>query len=128
MGFFRRFAEGLGHSTGVAGLAEAASAWGWRPGEGDPLQAGMIDAVHDVARTLHGAFRSTSESSGAELGRTMFHDAYRGSVDGRAVTVANAGIDLEEVVAGGRRLEGNAVVAVELSTLLPIAGIEPRGR
>ena len=29
MGFFRRFVEGLGHSTPVAGIAEAASSWGW---------------------------------------------------------------------------------------------------
>lgn len=131
MGFFRRFAEGLGHSTGVAGLADAASAWGWKPVEGDPLESRLTDAVHGVARTLHGAFRSTSAGAGshsAELGRTTFHDAYRGTVDGRAVTVANAWIAVEAVVAGGRHLEGNAIVAVELSTLLPIVGIEPRGR
>ena len=29
MGFFRRFAEGLGHSAPVAGIAEAAASWGW---------------------------------------------------------------------------------------------------
>jgi len=36
VGFFRRFAEGPGQSTRVAGLAEAASSWGWEPaGEAD---------------------------------------------------------------------------------------------
>ena len=131
MAFFRRFAEGLGHSSRVAGLAEAAPTWGWEPVDGDPFESGLTDMVHDVARTLHGVPRSTSlgaGSSSAELGMTMFHDVYRGTVDGRAVTVANAWIDVEAVVAGGRHIEGNAIVAVELSTLLPIVGIEPRGR
>lgn len=131
MGFFRRFAEGLGHSTGVEGLAEAASTWGWQPVDGDPLESGLTDMVHDVARTLHGVLRSTSIGAGShsvQLGGTMFHDAYRGTMDGRAVTVANAWIDVEAVVAGGRHIEGNAIAAVELSTLLPVVGIEPRGR
>ena len=126
MAFFRRFAEGLGHSSRVAGLAEAAPTWGWEPVDGDPFESGLTDMVHDVARTLHGVPRSTS--LGSELGMTMFHDAYRGTVDGRAVTVTNAWIDVEAVVAGGRHIEGNAIVAVELSTLLPIVGVEPRGR
>jgi len=128
MGFLRRFTEGLGHSTRVAGLAEAASGWGWERVDGDPLESGLTTMVHDVARALHGLSRSTSVSLTAELGRTIYHDAYRGTVDGRAVTVANAWIDVEAVVAGGVHIEGNAVVAVELSTLLLIAGIEPRGR
>jgi hypothetical protein len=125
MAFFRRFAEGLGHSSGVAGLAEEAPTWGWEPVDGDPFESGLTDMVHDVARTLHGVLRSTSLGAGshsAELGRTMFHDAYRGTVDDRAVTVANAWIDVEAVVAGGKHIEGNAIVAVELSTLLPIVG------
>jgi hypothetical protein len=131
MAFFRRFAEGLGHSSRVAGLAEAAPTWGWEPVDGDPFESGLTDVVHDVSRTLHGVPRRTSlgaGSSSAQLGGTMYHDAYRGTVDGRAVTVANAWIDVEAVVAGGRHIEGNAVVAVELSTLLPVVGIEPRGR
>src|SRR5256885_7097490 len=84
MAFFRRFAEGLGHSSGVAGLAEAAPTWGWEPVDGDPFESGLTDMVHDVARTLHGVLRSTSLGAGshsAELGRTMFHDAYWGTVD-----------------------------------------------
>ena len=131
MGFFRRFAEGLGHSTGVVGLAQAVSAWGWEPVDGDPLDSGLTSTVHDVARTLHGAPRSTSIGAGSHsvsLAGTIFHDAYRGTVDGRTVTIANAWIPLEAVVAGGRHLEGNSIVAVELASILPIAGIEPRGR
>ena len=131
MAFFERFAEGLGHSSGVAGLAEAARTWGWEPVEGDPFASGLTQMVHDVARTLQGAPRTTSIGAGshsAQLGRTMFYDVYRGTVDGRAVTVANAWIDVAAVVAGAKRIVGNAVVAVELSTILPIVGIEPRGR
>ena len=29
MGFSRRFTQGVGRATRVAGLAEAASSWGW---------------------------------------------------------------------------------------------------
>src|SRR5260370_19657454 len=129
MSFFRRFAEGLGQSCGVAGLAEAAPTWGWQPVDGDPFESGLTDMVHDVARTLHGVPLSTSLGAGshsAELGGTMFHDAYRGTLDDRAVTVANAWIDVEAVVAGGKHIEGHAIVAVELSTLLPIVGLQPR--
>ena len=57
-----------------------------------------------------------------------YHDAYRGTRDGRTVTVANAWIAIEAVVAGGEHLEGGAITAVELSTLLMIVGIEPRLR
>jgi hypothetical protein len=60
--------------------------------------------------------------------RMPYHDAYRGTRDGRAVTIANAWIASEAVVAGGRHVEGAAVTAVELSTLLMIGGIEPRLR
>jgi hypothetical protein len=42
--------------------------------------------------------------------------------------VANAWIAIEAVVAGGRRLQGAALAAVELTTVLMIAGIEPRLR
>ena len=69
-----------GTPLGVVGLAGAAPAWGWEPVDGDPFESGLIDVVHDVARTLHGVPRSTSlgaGSSSAELGQTMFHDVYR---------------------------------------------------
>src|SRR5436190_21745574 len=92
MGFFRRFAEGLGHSSGVAGLAEAAPTWGWEPVDGDPFESGLTGMVHDVARTLHGVPRSTSLGAGshsAELGWTMIHYEYRGTVVRRAVTGAD---------------------------------------
>ncbi|HUO75241.1 MAG TPA: hypothetical protein VMU39_31065 [Solirubrobacteraceae bacterium] len=128
MGFFRRFAEGLGHSTRVEGLAEAASSWGWEPAGDEPFDPELTDLIHGVLRTLHGAFRGTGGIQGVETAHTNYHDAYRATEDGRAVTVANAWSPVEAVVAGGRRVEGVAAVGVELSTALMIAGIEPRGR
>lgn len=131
MGFFRRFKEGLGHSTPIAGMAEAAASWGWKPVEGDPLDSGLTSLVHRVARTLHGAFAkqlSGMGSADAGFGKTLYHDAYTGTVGGRAVTVANAWIPIEAVVAGGKHLEGSSIVAVELTTILPILSIEPRDK
>jgi hypothetical protein len=128
MGFFRRFAEGLGHSTGVPGLADAASSWGWETIGDEPFDDELTDLIHGVARALHGVFRYIPGSRDLDKARTNYHDTYRGTVDGRAVTVANAWIAVEAVVAGGRHVEGSAVVGVELSTALLIAGIEPRGR
>ena len=130
MGFFRRFTEGLGHSTPIAGMAEAAASWGWKPVEGDPLDSGLTGLVHRVARTLHGTFAQqlSMGSGGGGFGQTFYHDAYTGTVGGRAVTVANAWIPIEAVVAGGKHLEGSSIVAVELTTLLPILSIEPRDK
>jgi hypothetical protein len=130
LAFFRHFAEGLGHSDPISGLPEAAVAWGWHAVDGDPFESGLVDQIHDVARALHGVFASTSIAGGSHsvAMRMTFRDAYQGTVAGRAITVANGWMPIEAVVAGGRRVEGSAVVAVELSTVLLIAGIEPRGR
>jgi hypothetical protein len=127
MGFFRRFAEGLGHSTPVAGIAEAASAWGWEAVD-EPFEGGTTDRIKGVVRTLHGVFRTTSSDGDLAPARMHYHDAYRATREGRAVTIANAWVAIDAVVAGGRHVEGAAVTAVELSTLLMIAGIEPRLR
>jgi hypothetical protein len=127
MGFFRRFTEGLGHSTPVAGITEAAASWGWEAVD-EPFVGGTTDLIKRGVRTLHGVLRTTDPIDNRPAARLLYHDAYRGTQDGRAVTVANAWLAIDAVVAGGRRLEGCAVTAVELSTLLMIAGIEPRLR
>src|SRR5947209_13497159 len=126
MGFFRRFAQGLGHSTPVAGIAQAASSWGWEAVD-EPFHGGTTDLITGAVRTLHGVFR-TMRPNDEHTPRMHYHDAYRGTRDGRIVTVANAWIAIEAVVAGGEHVEGAAVTAIELSTVLMIAGIEPRLR
>ena len=94
MGFFRRFAEGLGHSTPIAGIAEAAGSWGWEAVD-EPFDGGTTDRITGVVRTLHGAFRTTGPDDGRATARMHYHDAYRGTRDGRAVTIANAWIAIE---------------------------------
>lgn len=126
MGFFRRFTEGLGHSEPIAGMAEGAAAWGWQPVDGVPFSSSVTDQVRGIGRTLHGAFRNTTGLPSSAVPRVTYHDAYRGTVGGRTVTVANAWQPVEAVVAGGAHVEGCGVVGVELSTLLLLAGIEPR--
>lgn len=127
MGFFRRFSEGLGHSEPIAGMAEGAAAWGWQAVDGDPFSSSVTGQVRSIGRTLHGAFRSTSGLPGSFVPSVTYHDAYRGTVGDRTVTVANAWQPVEAVVAGGAHVEGCGVVGVELRTLLLLAGIEPRG-
>ena len=127
MGFFRRFAEGLGHSTPIAGIAEAARSWGWEAVD-EPFGGGTTDQIRGVTRTLHGVFRTMRPDDDLATARMHYHDAYQGTRDGRAVTIANAWVAIEAVVAGGRHVEGAAVTAVELSTLLVLGGIEPRLR
>jgi hypothetical protein len=127
MGFFRRFAEGLGHSTPVAGIAEAASSWGWEAVD-EPFSGSTTDLIMGAVRTLHGVFRTMRPTHDLASEHMHYRDAYRGTRDGRAVTIANAWTAIEAVVAGGVHVEGGAVTAVELSTLLLIAGIEPRLR
>ena len=127
MGFFRRFAEGLGHSTPVAGIAEAAASWGWEAVD-DPFHGGTTDLIKGAVRTLHGAFR-TMRPTDDHAPRMLCHDAYRGTRDGRTVTVA------ERVASRSRRWSPAANTSrappsprLELSTVLMIAGIEPRLR
>ena len=89
MGFFRRFAQGLGHSTPVAGIAQAGSSWGWVAVD-EPFDGGTADLIEGAVRTLHGAFRTMRPNDGLPTRQMDYHDAYRGTRDGRAVTVANS--------------------------------------
>ncbi|HEY2812635.1 MAG TPA: hypothetical protein VGJ03_04135 [Acidimicrobiales bacterium] len=110
-------------------MAEAAAAWGWQPVDGDPFSSTLTGQVHGLIRTFHGVFRSTTVVNDALVfQKVTYHDVYRGTVGGRAVTVANAWQPVDAVVAGGAHVEGCGVVAVELATFLLLAGIEPRGR
>ena len=83
MGFLRRFAEGLGHSTPVAGIAEAAASWGWEAVD-EPFHGGTTDLIHGCRRepcTEPSGTDATNRTIGAR--RMLYHDAYRGTRDGR---------------------------------------------
>ena len=78
---------------------------------------------------MHGAARSLGavRRQGLRIGATTFRDAYRGSVAGRAVIVANAWTNIgPEVRQSTGEWYGAAVCAVELPSLLPLLCVQPR--
>ncbi len=113
----------------IPGLADAMAAQGWAPISGQPFDGHLEDDVHETARTLYGFSRGQPAIRVVVLrvGGTTYRDAFRGTVDGRAVTVASVWTAMEgENRYGTGEVKGVAVCAVELPTLLPIACVQPR--
>jgi hypothetical protein len=112
---------------GVPGLAEVASAQGWLPADGKrPFDGQLEDAVHDMSRTLYGVAHLTG-SSDTRISPTFYRDAFRGTLSGRNVTVANAWTGVTPGlfgITGG--MCGVAVCVAELPSVLPIGLIQPR--
>lgn len=112
---------------GVPGLAKVAVGQGWQPLSGKPFDGHLEEAVHEITRVMYGAPRSAQSERGVRVGGTAFRDAFRGSISGRAVIVANAwtGIEAESLHSTGGK-SGVAVCAAELPSMLPIACVQPR--
>ena len=125
---------GTGHPAsrgpGAApGLAEFAAAEGWLPAGDRPFDGHLEDAAAEINRTLHGAARTLGAARlhGIRIGATVFRDAYRATVGGRAVTVANAWTNIEpEVRHSTGEMHGAAVCAVELPSVLAMMCVQPR--
>jgi hypothetical protein len=115
--------------AGIPGLAEVAVAQGWQPVSGQPFDGHLEDAVHDITRCMYGVPRQmpTVAQHGVRIGGTVFRDAFRGNISGRAVIVANAWTSIEpELRQSTGDVKGAAVCAVELPSMLPIACVQPR--
>ncbi len=125
----RRRAEVRGGPTVIPGLPEVAAQLGLQPASAErPFDGHLEDKVHEATRNLHGQPRSRTAFTQEVVGATTFSDVYRGNVDGRTVTIANAWTDMEMDRPVEVHYRGTAVCAVELATMLPIAGIEPRSK
>src|ERR1700736_3900480 len=114
---------------GVPGLADAAAAQGWQQVSGKPFDGHLEDAVHETARAMYGVQRARGATAlrGIRIGGTVFRDAFRGSISGRTVIVANAWTSIEpELVKSTGEMKGAAVCAAELPSMLPIACVQPR--
>ena len=110
-------------------MAGFAAARGWAPAGDRPFDGHLEDAVAEINRTMHGAARALGEMRlhGLRVGATTFGDAYRGSIGGRAVIVANAWTTIGPEVRGAAgTMCGAAVCAVELPSILPIMYVQPR--
>ncbi|HXY91601.1 MAG TPA: hypothetical protein VEP49_03925 [Acidimicrobiia bacterium] len=129
MSLFRRHPEVRGGPTGVPGLPELAASLGLQPAAPEhPFDGHLEDQVHQASRIMYGEPHSVTTFSHVVVGGTTYSDVYRGTVDGHTVIVANAWTEIESDPRVYIGLKGSAVCAVELPTMLPIAGIEPRGK
>jgi hypothetical protein len=111
----------------VAGLADFAAARDWQQVSDRPFDGHLEDAVHEIARVMYGAPRTEPVQHVTRVGPTIFRDAFRTSVDARAVTVANGWTNIQpELRFSEDDWRGVAVCAVELPSILPIATVHPR--
>jgi hypothetical protein len=114
-----------GQPDGASLLGQAAFTQGWQPVGNQPFDGHLEGRVPAVTRCLWGMSRG--ENLQSEHGNTNYRDAFRGSVDGRTVTFANAWSYL--LPPGVRRDPGFGGVgccAVELPSTLPILCVQPR--
>ncbi len=110
---------------GLAGPAEYAASQGWQPAFDRPFDGRLEDTVHDTTRAMYGVPRGTTRPSG--IGRTAFQDAFRGSIDGRTVTVSNAWTAIDPgLFQGGRGTPAVAVCAAEVPTILSPVCVQSR--
>jgi len=116
---------GFPGQPGASLLGQAAFTQGWQPVGNQPFDGHLEGRVPAITRCLWGMSRG--ENLQSEHGNTNYRDAFRGSVDGRMVTVANAWSYL--LPPGVRRDPGFGGVgccAVELPSTLPILCVQPR--
>jgi len=109
----------------VPGLAEVAAGQGWQPAGDRPFEGHLESPVHEISRWMYGASRS-GPGDDFQVSPTFYTDAYRGTISGRAVVVANAWTTLGPAMPFGKSgTKGAAVCAVEVGGLLPVAFIQP---
>lgn len=127
--FRRRRIAGANDRPSPAGLLEMAAAEGWQPAGGQPFDGHLETAVHTITLAMYHVQRHEAPLRGVtRIGRTVFTDAFRADVDGRAVVVANAWTNLQsEIRYSDVVWAGAAVCAAELPTVLPYASVRPRG-
>ena len=113
----------------VPGLAEAMAGQGWEPAPDQPFDGHLEGDINEITRAMYGFSRELSAVREVTLrvGDTTFRDSFRGSIDGRTVTVASAWTALEgENRYSTGEVKSVAVCAVELPSMLPIVWIQPR--
>jgi hypothetical protein len=111
---------------GASGLGQAAFTQGWEPVSDQPFDGHLEGRVPAIISSLWGMNRGVPKQENYNTG-TSFRDAFRGSIDGRMVTVANAWTLL--LPPGVRRdpgFGGVGACVVELPSVLPFLCVQPR--
>lgn len=103
----------------VPGLSAAMQADGWHEVPGDPLHQ-FMDFLVGAVRTMHGS-AATAPVTGTNMeSGPSYSDTFRGSVQGRTVTIANMHVHMPP------RWGAGAVCAVELpASVMPVI-VQPR--
>jgi hypothetical protein len=115
-----------GGFPGASGLGQAAFTQGWLPVGNQPFDGHLEGRVPAITSCLWGMNRGVPQQENHNTG-TRFHDAFRGSVDGRMVTVANCSTLL--LPPGVRRdpgFGGVGACVVEIPSVLPFLCVQPR--
>src|SRR4051812_10776635 len=76
------------HAHTVDGLDAWAEAQGWQPASVKPFGGHIEGEIHEIARVMYGVPR-VGPLADSVVGPTEFGDKYRGTVDGRSVTIAD---------------------------------------
>jgi hypothetical protein len=114
-----------GQPAGASLLGQAAFTQGWQPLGNQPFDGELEGRVPAITRCLWGMSRS--ENLQSQHSNTNYRDAFRGSVDGRNVTVANAwSYLLPPGVRPDPGFGGVGCCVVELPSTLPVLCVQPR--
>jgi hypothetical protein len=115
--------------AGVPGLADVAVRQGWQPVAGPPFGGQLDDEVGLITVAMFGSPRELPADGaprGGQAALTEFTDAYRGTLDGRRIIVANGWTTIP-AVHDFPAVEGVAVCAVELTSFADLVSVQPRG-
>lgn len=121
----RRGIRAFSHSIDVPGLAKAAARQGWQPTGDDPFGTDLAKSVHEITKCLYGV--PPERAGSAAVGSTSFSDSFRGTVAGRAVTVANGWTPIDPLLTNVTDHRGIVTVcAVRMPSVLRLT-VQPRG-
>ena len=126
--FHRRRTAATDDRPSPAGLVEVAAAQGWQPAGGQPFDGHLETAVHTISLAMYHIHRHEAPLKGVtRIGETVFTDAFRANIDGRAVVVSNAWTNIQSEIRHSDVVwAGAAVCTAELPTVLPYASVRPR--
>jgi hypothetical protein len=134
MGLFGRHRRGSSDAiTGAdrptrAALADEVTRAGWEPVAAPVFDSGRTDLFARCARALHGAGPGPISTGRSGVPGPHVDDAFRRSVDGREVVVANIWVDIDPSLWGDRPQDfhGASICSVELPSVPSFVVVQPR--
>jgi len=102
--------------------SEAAAA-GWQAADETAVPTSARDQIQECVRVLYGETARPTATTDLQPHRTNYHDVFRTSIDGRAMTIANGSMMVQApVLEHSKRV---SICVAELPSVLAIAYIEP---